>query len=811
MPVPEPSPLGRLVRRLRLRAALSQEELAARSGVSARAISDLERGQRRTARFETVRMLADGLELSPEDRAQLTQTAQAPLIEITLRPPLAAPRSGRPLPSSATPLVGREREVAEVVNELVAGRARLVTLTGAGGVGKTRLAQAVASEVAARFPGGVGWVDLAPVPDPGAVVAAIADGLGVVEGPPQPGIDALRRHLASRPFLLVLDNFERVVEAASAVSDLLAAVPSLTVLVTSRTPLRVSAEVAYPVGPLSLPASDAATQEIQSAEAVRLFVERARAVRRDFVLTPENGEAVARICRRLDGLPLAIELAAARANVLPPPMLLERLEPRLPLLTRGPRDAPRRQQTMADAIAWSYDLLDPDARWLFRRLSVFVGGFTLDTVEWLAAAHRMGGTGALDALATLADNSLVVRAADAEDGARFTLFETIREYGIARLVEREELREAHGLLAGYCRSVARHGDGIPNCIVPEPWVAMVDRERANIRAAYHLLATANDRERAFEFATAFGHYLYNRGPLDEAWSWFGSLLDAPSSQPTIRLQGLYWASHLSLHLGMTETAGRLATEALAVAERLGDTGWRASIVHCLALVRMNLGEPEQAEALFDEELRLWEQAGVRGLSGFALMLLGVLAFERGDLPRAHALEDRADEILAAMGGTGWLAMTRWFRGRFASAGGHHSAAAAHFADSVRFAHDQKATLLEHLGLVGLASVAADAALPETAARLIGAADASLERTGQPLSGSAKDLYDRSTSASRSAIGGAAFAAARESGSASDRDEWLRLGEAVRRAAAKPDRGHGPSGRRTDPKPGQAFSPHAAAD
>ena len=784
MPIPEFEPLGPLIRRFRLRAAMSQEELADRSGVSARAISDLERGQRASARFDTVRLLADALELPPEDRALLIRSAQSPFIEITLRPPQVAPLPRRALPAPQTPLVGRCREVEELVGELTAGEARLVTVTGPGGVGKTRIAIAAASAAQARFPSGTAWIDLSPVLDPGAVVAAIADGLGVIETATRSRLHGLHDRFGEQRFLLVLDNFEQVIGAAPAVSDLVATVPALTILVTSRAPLRVAAEVAYPVAPLALPPPGATTRDIRETEAVRLFVGRVRAVRRGFALSPEDAEAVARICRRLDGLPLAIELAASRANVLAPAVLLERLEQRLPLLSRGARDAPPRQQTLSDTIAWSYNLLDLDAQWLFRRLSVFVGGFTLDTVEWLAAARGAGGAWAIDALATLTDNNLVVRADDSPDGPRFAMLETIREYGIAQLIERRELWAAHDLLAGYCLGLARFGDGIPTCIVPEPWVAMVDRERGNIRAAYHLLAAGGDRERAFEFAAAFGHYLYNRGPLDEAWAWFEPLLDAPASRPTVRLQGLYWASHISSHLGMTDTADRLATGALEVAEALGDIAWRASIVHCLALIRMNGGKAEQAEALFNDELRMWEQAGVQGLSAFALMLLGPLVFERGDPTRARALEDRADAILAAMGGIGWLAMTRWFRGRFALVEGHYADAAMLFSDSVRFAHDQKATLLEHLGLVGLAAVASNIAAHDTAGCLIGAADRSLERTGQHLGGSTKDLYNRAVSASRAAIGAATFDAARELGGTSDCAEWLRAAEAIRRAAAE---------------------------
>ncbi len=785
MPSAQPGPLGLLIRRFRRNAALSQEELAARSGVSARAISDLERGQRVAARFETVRMLADALELSPEDRALLIQAAQAPMIDITLRQPRVASHALQALPAPLTPLVGRHRELKELAGILTPGEVRLITLTGPGGVGKTRLALAAASEVAERFAGNVGWIDLSPTLDTRAVIPAIATELGIVETDRQPEIGDLKDFFADRRFLLVLDNFEHVIEAATILSDLLAAAPRLTVLVTSRAPLRLVAEIEYPISPLELPESDASPRDIEGVEAVRLLVERTQAVRRDFALTPENAEAVAKICRRLEGLPLAIELAAARGNILSPKQLLDRLDQRLPLLTRGPRNAPLRQQTMRDTIAWSYNLLDSESQWLFRRVSVFVGGFTIDTVEWLAESRRKDSIAAINALATLVENNLIFPADRAPDSTRFSMFETIREYGYEQLTELQELEEAHDLLGTYCLSLARHGEGIPTCIVPEPWVTMVDRERSNIRAAFHNLVSSGNRAAAFEFATAFGHYLYNRGPVDEAWSWYEHVLDAPKVRPEIRLQGLYWASHLASHLRNFDRAEALANEALAIAEEVGDTSWRASIVHCQALIQLEKGCADQAEALFNEELTLWKKAGVQGLSGFAYMLLGSIAFARGDVCRAREMEDKAESILSEMGGLAWVGLINWHRGVFSISEGIIDDAAAHFLESVRLAGERKASLIQHLGLVGLAWVASAVGLHEAAGQLVGAAERSFKWLGNNLGGTAKSLYDQTIFASQNAIGSDAFDACRQRGSGSNFADWIRIGESVRRAATQP--------------------------
>jgi predicted ATPase/DNA-binding XRE family transcriptional regulator len=429
--------LGAQLRILRQRAGLSQAALAERAGLGLATLKALERDRRPRPHPHTLARLAEALGESP------------------VAPAAAASQVRLPLPP--TPLIGREADVA-AIRALLApttGSARLVTLVGPGGVGKTRLALALAQQLLGAYRDGLVFVDLAPLRDAQLMPATIARALDVPESSSRSAHDRLLEHLRDRQLLLVLDNFEHLLRAAPLLAELLQECARVALLVTSRTALRLRIERRVPVAPLATPPDNRASlDEVAASPAVRLFVERALVVAPDFVLDQSNAGAVSAVCRRLDGLPLAIELAAAQAGLLGPEALLHRLERRLPLLTEGAADVPERQQTLRTALAWSHDLLDPAARLLFRRLAVFVGGWSLATAEAVCADDALPAEAMLDRLQAVVDGSLVHRLDDCGSEPRFGMLETVREYALEQLAEHEEV-DAQGLRhAAYFLAVA---------------------------------------------------------------------------------------------------------------------------------------------------------------------------------------------------------------------------------------------------------------------------------------------------------------------------------------------------------------------
>jgi excisionase family DNA binding protein len=522
------------------------------------------------------------------------------------RPGLGA-RHGDGIPEPVTALIGREREMATAIDMLRREDIRLLTLTGAGGIGKTRLGLEVASRVRADFADGVLVVPLAEVADPGLVATAIADRLGIPNPASADGQGMLVSALREARALLVLDNFEHVLAAAPLVARLLAACPRLKVLVTSRSLLRVGGEHALPVPPLALAdvAVDASVEDVAASPAVRLFANRARALDPSFAVIPANAPAIAAICQRLGGLPLAIELAASQVTILSPDALLARIEAHLPLPAGGPRDVPDRQRTMTNAIAWSYALLSEDERRRFRRLGVFVGGFALDAVVAVDAAA--GAADPLVTLAALVDASLVQRAGD--DPARYVMLEPIRAFALDRLADTGELDATCDALAGWCLALVERSPMAASVPGAERHLAHLGAEYPNIRQTLEWLHRQGDGDRLVRLAVALGGYWYERSHYRDGrvWTERALALSHPGDTP-IRGRAM---AQLGFFLSLLGEPGRgrdLAVEGIALLRDAG-AAVRSLASIWLGAIEMQSGAYAQAASAFAEALADRERAG----------------------------------------------------------------------------------------------------------------------------------------------------------------------------------------------------------
>jgi predicted ATPase/transcriptional regulator with XRE-family HTH domain len=638
---------GVLLRELRLVEGITQAILAERAGVSERTIQELERRAVRPRR-DTVRRLIAALNPPSEARVQLEAVTPSPrrraasdagALRQGWRRRRSHSRERRPgeLPMPRSRLIGREQETAAIRRLLLNNDVAHVTLTGTAGVGKTCLALQVAAELHDAFSDGVYLVELAPISDPPLVVSTIAQVLGVPAMGDRPVLDALREHLRSRTVLLVLDNFEQVLAAAPVVSDLLTTSPGLKVVVTSREPLRLRGEREYRVLPLTLPDPHhpPALETLADYGAVALFVARARAIRADFALTAEDAAAVVEICSRLDGLPLAIELAAARVRMLTPQAIVARLERRLPLLTGGTRDGPERQRTLRDAIAWSHDLLSEPERRLFCRLSAFVGGWTLEAAEAVCDPEGNLGFEILDGLESLVLKSLINERADASGEPRFRMLETIREYGLQVLEASGELETVRRRHAGFFLALAERAE--PELRGPHQvrWVQRLEAEHDNVRAILAWsLTNIHEAALALQLSGALYRFWQVRH-LGEGYRWLRRVLDAVAvpgvvDQPhlhAVHAKVLNGAGVLARDLGDLEVARRLLEGSLALRRILGDRWALGQSLNNLAAVAIAEQDFLRAEPLVLEIVSLWQELGdswglTRGYGLLGLMLAG---------------------------------------------------------------------------------------------------------------------------------------------------------------------------------------------
>ncbi len=544
------------------------------------------------------------------------------------------------LPVQLTPLVGREKEVASLGQLLRRQDVRLVTLTGPGGIGKTRLALQVAAEMSDLFAHGIYFVDLAPLNDPTLVIPTIAQALDLKEEEGRSSLERLEEELRQKQVLLLLDNFEQVIDAAIQAADLLVACPLLKMLVTSRAVLRIRAEHEFAVPPLSLPGTKQlpGLPALSQYEAVALFIQRTQSVKPDFQLTAANAPVIVQIVACLDGLPLAIELAAARMKLLSPEGLLARLSQRLQILTGGARDVAARQQTLRNTIEWSYHLLDAHEQQLFRRLSVFVSGCALEAVEVVCVIPGDEEGTILDILTSLLDKSLLQRK---EQGAepRFIMLETIREYGLASLAtsgEMESIRKAH---AAYFLALAQRMDKQLDGPQQAMWLDRLTQEHDNLRAAMQWSLERKERkEFALRLGGALRSFWYMRGHFSEGLEFLErALLGSDGTDAAVRAGALYAAGRLHEALGNTDRAEPLIAESLALYQALGDTASIAYTLHLQADIAWRRGNLTMARSRAEESLALLRQLGDKEAISGLLLHLGVLAADQGAYTQAREL------------------------------------------------------------------------------------------------------------------------------------------------------------------------------
>ncbi len=568
------------------------------------------------------------------------------------------------LPTQRNAFIGREREAAELRGLLSQGDVQLVTLTGPGGIGKTRLVLQVAADAASEFQGGVCFVSLSTVSDRSVIVSAIAQGMGVRESATQTAQESVDEYLSGldQPMLLVLDNFEHLVSAAPVVSQLLSVGPKLKIAVTSQAPLHVYGEHEFPVPPLTLPdlKSIPSLDVLSRLPAVALFVERATAVKREFALTRENAPAVAAICARLDGLPLAIELAAARIKLLSPSDMLSRLESRLKLLTGGARDLPTRQQTLRSTVDWSYGLLNTAEQTLFRRLSVFSGGCTLESVESVCDTMGDLGVDVLDGMASMVDKSLVQHVVDAE--TRFTLLSTMREYALEHLVASPDERATRRAHAAYFLVLAE--EGAHEVTANSEWLNLFEVEHDNFRAALDYLIKSRDVDWSLRLGAALFRFWETREYFTEGRDAIDKLLalERTDARPKLRARLQFAAAVLAGEQGDFDAAWQLFEDSMESSVELHDQRGVAVALNALAVQARNRGELADASSLFERSLAIWKDIGDFADIARALSNLANVTKLQGDYTRASALYDECLIMFGKAGDNAGVAWTLNYQG-----------------------------------------------------------------------------------------------------------------------------------------------------
>jgi len=616
---------------------LTRQDLASCVGCSPVTIEKLEKGERRPSR-QIAELLASCLHVSADSLDDFVRFARG-------GPSSTAFNTGTPansnLPVFATRFIGRTSEIQSVTDLLQTGGVRLLTLLGFAGIGKTRLALEVSGRVGTAFPGGVYFVSLSPVSEPDDVLPAIARALGMRESAYRALLPSLIARLSERPVLLVLDNFEHLLPSAEKLAALLSGAPLLTLLVTSRNALGIYGEHIFDVPPMSLPRSEEtpAVALLYDYEAVVLFVQRAKAANPDFQLTEENATAVTLLCRKLEGLPLAIELAANRMRVLPPASILEHLGSRLDMLSDGASDLPPRQRSLRGAISWGYDLLQPPARRLLCWLSAFSGGCSLPAAENMASVQGISYTDMLSHLSALVDSSMVRREPDLTGSPhRFTMLETVREYAVERLEASGEKEQAERFHASYFLALAERAEPYLEGGEQASWLKILEAEHDNIRAAYLYYLRSGDIVSLVSLAGALRRFWYLQGYLTEGRTWLAATLQYRDQlDPALLAKVLHGLGTLEWAVGRLAEAGSYFRESLSLSRSLHDTLGVANMLNNLGIVALPQGDYEGAVAFHNESLALYRRLGDRWYVALAISNLGLVALDKGDYAEARAL------------------------------------------------------------------------------------------------------------------------------------------------------------------------------
>jgi len=786
---------GQLLRRHRKAVGLTQEELAERAHLSVRAISDLERGVRTVPQRETVELLARALNLPYEQLEEAVYRRRGP----PSSPVIGGHAPALPL----TPLLGRQHEETAASRLLVRDKVRLLTLVGPGGVGKSRLALQVAASADGHFPDGVVLVELAPLTRADLVLPAIAAALGVQETGGTPLLDALTSSLQGRCLLLVLDNCEHVLRAGPLVSDLLMACPGLAVLATSREPFHVRGEQLLDMPPLPVPAKEAEAdvEELAHVSSVALFLQRARAIAPTSDFGPEDIRAAAEICRRLDGLPLAIELAASRIRLFPATVLCDRLSKPLPLLVGGARDAPRRHQTLRDTIHWSYELLSSDEQRLFARLSVFAGGWTLDAAQAICAD---GDLDILQGVSALVDKSLVHRR-DAsriagEVEGRFTMLETIREYAREQLDLADDSQAVRRRHAEYYLGLAQQAEIDLPGRDQSHWLARLNRELDNLRTALAWWRDTGEIDTALHLAGMLQWFWYDGGHWTEGRTWLERLLALDTRSNCTRGRAAAVAALGGYKRGLSNfQVGRAQLEeSLAIWQELNDDRGMARTLAELAVIVAAQGDVGHARSLNEESLLLARAVGDRSYVALALHNLGIPDGQEGNERGARAHLEESRGVWQELGNSGMLSLASNSLGDLARSRGRFTEAAAYYRESLALSEEsatrqmqavyrhnlghaahrlgdrdgartlfaEALTLFRELGdqrgmaecVAGLAGLLADLE-PERTVRLYAATSAIASAMGSRLNPSNQGDYDYALAIARARLGNQAFDAA----------------------------------------------------